>query len=393
MVPIVAAADHILCSWYYDGEEETMDSSDLTASTATLGSEVGFPRTIEELTPAWLSSVLASTVLSVESEIVGAGVGFLGQLARLTLGYGGDDAGMPRSLIAKLSTPDIATRQFVAMYGLYRSEVNFYQKIASSVSIRTPTCYFAAISHDGTQCLLLLEDLGNSGRVGDQAAGCTLDHAGLAIDHLATFHAAWWASKKLGEMDWLPVGLDQARGVFVTTYPIGWRACIERYGYLLPQSIVDAAPTLNERALSMLDSLASSPLTTSHGDFRLDNMFFGTEGGAYEFALIDWQLVNRGVGAYDLGYFLITNLDIDDRRRAQAGFLDRYHHELVQHGVRGYSLEQCRQDYRRSALMLLGIEIAAAMNIDPANERGLASFEKIFKRAAAAAIDLDALSL
>ena len=49
------------------------------------------------------------------------------------------------------------------------------------------------------------------------------------------------------------------------------------------------------------------PHTIIHGDYRLDNLFFGTDESDYELAVIDWQIASRGGAAYDVAYFIILN--------------------------------------------------------------------------------------
>ena len=62
-----------------------------------------------ELTPEWLTCALRQTgtikdarVISVDARPTGAGVGFIGQVVRVTLCYDMGEEGAPRSLIAKL---------------------------------------------------------------------------------------------------------------------------------------------------------------------------------------------------------------------------------------------------------------------------------------------------
>src|SRR5436853_2867340 len=177
-----------------------------------------YPRQLTDVEPAWVERALRSAhgpdvrVAGVEVERIGQGVGFIGELARISVRYAGvSEPLLPNALIAKFSSPDAGLRQFIAMYGMYRTEVNFYKQIAGSVSLRTPGCYVAEISEDGTQCALLFEDLAATGRIGDQMAGCTLDEARSAIVEMAGFHATWWGAPALDTLDWLPVGIEQMR--------------------------------------------------------------------------------------------------------------------------------------------------------------------------------------
>ena len=48
----------------------------------------------------------------------------------------------------------------------------------------------------------------------------------------------------------------------------------------------------------------------------------------------------------DLSYFLGTSLSIADRREHERALVERYHETLAAHGVTGYDLETCWDDYR-----------------------------------------------
>ncbi len=363
-----------------------------------VGSARAFPVAPEQLTPDWLTDVLHDAgcitdgrITSLATERIGEGVGFLGQLVRITPVYDHayDDA--PRALIAKFPSPEEPARQFAASYGLYRCEVNFYREIAGSISLRTPRCYYSRMNDDATEFLLLLEDLSATGRLGDQVAGCTLDDARLAIRELARFHASWWQHPALEQMDWLPRGVELGRISLEEAYPHGWRPCLDRYRHLLSPDLQRAAPALNERLLRMFPRFERAPTTIMHADYRLDNMFFGTPGSGYDLAVIDWQIANRGWGAYDVAYFLGSNLDPAERRAHEASLLRDYHRTLLEAGSRDYSWELCQEDYTLSLITYLANLIGNVASLDPTNERGLALFELLFTRVVAAVTDLNAL--
>lgn len=137
--------------------------------------DAGFPLNPDELTPEWLTDALRkdgcierARVASLSYEVIGEGVGFLGQIARITPSYDVLEDGAPRTLIGKFPGADEGARQLAGMYGFYLCEVNAYRHLTPHVAIRTPRCYFSAISDDATTFLLLLEDLGAGGRMGDQ---------------------------------------------------------------------------------------------------------------------------------------------------------------------------------------------------------------------------------
>jgi aminoglycoside phosphotransferase (APT) family kinase protein len=150
-------------------------------------------------------------------------------------------------------------------------------------------------------------------------------------------------------------------------------------------------PTLGERITRLMESIAEGDMTIAHGDYRLDNLFFGGEGSDYELAVLDWQSPNQGWGAYDIAYFLYSNLDVETRRAHEMDILREYHETLLANGVRNYSFESLVDDYVKSLLVSLGIWIVNAATLDTANERGKALFDLFFDRLSTAIMDHDAL--
>ncbi len=57
-------------------------------------------------------------------------------------------------------------------------------------------------------------------------------------------------------------------------------------------------------------------MTMIHDDCHAGNVYFDKDGQP---GLYDWQLVRRGSWGYDVGYYLITVLAIDDRRAWERG--------------------------------------------------------------------------
>jgi hypothetical protein len=357
-----------------------------------------FPTAPEDLTAEWLTGALRDAgaiedarVRSLRVERVGEGVGFVGQVARITPSYDCAEPDAPPSVIGKFPAALPAAREFAAAYGLYRCEVNFYTQMAAAIPLRIPACYFGAMSADATEFALLLEDLSLTGRLGDQVGGCALADACTAIEHLARLHAAWWANPRLDALQWLPLGVDLGRISLEQAYPLGWRPALERYERFFSPAIRAAAPTLNERLLALFDRFEAAPLTIMHADWRLDNFFFGTAGSGYDLAVIDWQIANRGWAAYDVAYFISGNLTPEARRKHEDALLRAYHDKLTAGGVRDYPFETLRDDYCSSVAVYLANMIGNIMSLDQTNERGMRLFETMLERIATAVTDLDAL--
>jgi hypothetical protein len=349
------------------------------------------PATTAGITPEWLASVLDAPVRAIERKTIGAGAGFVGDLSRLTLTYHSPAPDAPRTLIAKLPTTDETVRTIAQLFGFYEREVRFYQDLAHRVALRTPRPYLAAMDPPAGRFVLLLEDLA-PGRCGDQIASCSPDEARLALRELARMQAPWWQSPQLDELPWLPLTGDPLLSqVLATLFQQSWPFFVETNRARLPDELIAIGERFGAQFVALAASARDRPHTLIHTDYRLDNMFFDLPDGS-PLAVIDWQLLQRGPGPIDVTYFLAGNLPPGVRREHERALLRTYHDELVRCGVEGYSFDDCLEDYRRAALLLLIFVVTRREDIDLASygERAEALLDAMLERYTTAILDLNA---
>jgi aminoglycoside phosphotransferase (APT) family kinase protein len=78
----------------------------------------------------------------------------------------------------------------------------------------------------------------------------------------------------------------------------------------------------------------------NHGDFRLDNLFFQSNGE--DPILIDFQTVNVFNPMADVAYFLLPNLN-DEAQKSVVDLVRFYWDHLTDNGVSDYSWEDCQK--------------------------------------------------
>lgn len=83
----------------------------------------------------------------------------------------------------------------------------------------------------------------------------------------------------------------------------------ERYQDRASAYLLDTVARFGPKLKEVFGLLSRAPVTIVHGDFRLDNMFFGTATGGLPFAVVDWQLIKRGRGVIDVAYFLAWSIE------------------------------------------------------------------------------------
>ncbi len=334
------------------------------------------------LTSEWLSDVLQREVRLDACERIGTGV--TAATYRLEIAA----EGMPSSIIAKIATGEASARERVR--GGFRAEVGFYAHLQSTVDVRAPQCWYAAISEDALTFTLLLEDL--APRVpGVQVEGCSIAQAQGAVRNLAALHAPRWNDPTLLEHEFLRRA-DAASSAFLGGLTISsTKTFLDLFGDDLSS---EDASTLQAAAEAIGGWILArpEPFALLHGDYRLDNLMFGTDDE--DVVAVDWQTAMIGLPARDLAFFLGTSLATEDRRRSEESLVGDYHVELVANGVADYSFERCFEDYRAGQLQTpMIMTIGAALATSERTPQSDAMFLSMASRSCAAIRDLRSLEL
>jgi Phosphotransferase enzyme family len=339
--------------------------------------------TVDDITPAWLSEALGQPVDAVAAERIGTGQ--IGATHRLSIGYA-DGAAGPDRLVAKLAAEDPSARALVAEG--YRKEVAFYAHLLSSLAVRTPRCWYSAISDDATTFTLLLDDLAPA-QAGVQANGCTVAEAIAAVRNVTGLHAPRWNDRSLAEYDFLSFA-DETAAAFVGDMHVdATERFVARYADALDSEDVATMKGAAAATASWLTA-RPEPFSLIHGDYRLDNLMFDPDRGTV--SVVDWQTLNLGPPARDVAYLLGTSLDVPERRTHEVEIVRVYFDELVARGVDDYDADQCFDDYRLGQLhapliTVFGCEYATAARTAQAD----AMFLAMARRSCAAIRDLHVL--
>jgi hypothetical protein len=344
-----------------------------------------------DLTPAWLTAALRSgghrvTVTAARHEPVGTGQ--MAACYRLHVeaeAAPGDDP-LPASLVAKVPPADADLGLLAA--GAYRNEVAFYAELAPTVAVRAPACWYHATSRDGAGFTLLLDDLAPA-RQGDQVAGCSPGQARDALVNLAGLHGPRWCDPTLADLACLaPVDRASAELLADILGPATDTFC-DRYGDRLAPADVEvlrAVPAV-VAAWTLARPERFAPV---HGDYRLDNLLFPPAGSGV--AAVDWQTVSLGLPARDVAFLLGTCLAVGDRRAHEKDLVAAYHGALAGHGVAGYGLDDCWDDYRFALIQGPLIAVTGAA-FSRRTARGDDMFTAMAARSCAAVRDHGTLAL
>lgn len=338
---------------------------------------LSIPDTPNDITPQWLTATLCSTgrlrnvvVTSLRIEPI-AELTCAGQLARLYLSFSQPQSTLPRTLIAKLHAPDEPLRAKTRPFTPDKHEILFYQQLASEIPVRIPHCYYSAMNVADGKYVQVFEDL-TPAKVGDQIRGSTLKKTALALRSIAGFHAYWWKSEKLEEFDWLTKSPTDSYSVnpwVLEEYQKAFPIFVDKTGNLLTDAVKAFGEQLPEK-LTDKSQRRQLPRTLVHGDFRLENMFFGTSLGKQGFAVIDWQDISHGEGVWDIAWFIGGCLQVPLKRQVEERqLLKIYHETLKANGVSGYAFNTCWEDYRLAMSRYFVQAVLMVASLNPENNR------------------------
>lgn len=344
-----------------------------------------FPTQPSALEPGWIEDALRqsgalSTGRIIEIAWEPIGTGQVGDSARFHLAYSESGDG-PATIAGKFPAADQTSRSTAAMFGLYRKEVEFYRRAAPVLDVRVPQVHFAGLSDDGSEFILLFEDLGPA-RGGNQLASCGIDDAREAIRQAAAIHAPSWHNSDILEAGWIkpPPDLGERVGAM---YPQAQAIFRERYADTLEPEFMQICVELAENA-QLWFKRDDPPQCLVHGDFRLDNMLFDIKGGAEPIAVLDWQTVTIGNAMTDIGYFLGCGLGDELRRAFENDLLDLYCSEMTRRGV-PMDRDDVWRDYIVGALHGVSTAVFSAAFVER-TERGDANFLSMARGACALAL-------
>jgi len=344
------------------------------------------PTAIDDLTPAWLTGALAAVaspgarVVRAEPTDVGSGMGLLGSLHRLALTW--DCATGPSSVVAKLPAAGMRSRAVASALGMYPREVRFYRDLGPGTDLAVG-CHHAALDERTHDFVLLLDDMTGATMI-DQLAGCPVDRAAELLGSLAVLHARRWDEAGLDAAPWLTRFGDSALAdELAGAVRSCWPAVRERFAGDLDPGVVALGDGLADRLPEVARALSQPPVTLSHGDLRLDNVFFRPDG----VRLCDWQLTGRARGMRDVAYFLTQSLTPETRAEHERALVDGYLARLGDLGVDVSATGETWDAYRQGTILGFAYAVVAAGGLDQDDPRSAAIPRTMLERSAQAMVD------
>ena len=341
-----------------------------------------------DFTADWFTDLFqeqyGAAVLDVSREVIGTGVGFVGEIHRCLLSWDANRDDLPASVIVKVPSKLPLNRSLGEGLQLYEREVTAYQELSSDMGLPMPNVLYSAMDDDPTPWLesvinflftrlplggvswltvkflelasknpklrryvLVLEDISDA-RPPSQVEGGSLDDALISLATLAKFHAHHWMNEEsiaVSDRIW---ALNRLPKVSQASYARNREEFIGRFGELVGDEKMRVIDDTQDRLEDLLAPLAQDPWTLLHGDYRLDNIMFRPNG---EIVVIDYQLLSKGRPGWDVAYFITTALSADYKNEEET-MLKHYHETLLRAGITNYSFEELVDDVELTKLLL-----------------------------------------
>ena len=348
---------------------------------------VNIPESIADVNAQWLAEATGFDIKSISIEQIGVGIGVSSAVYRIKL----EGNNCPASVVVKLPALDEAAVFTSSILRMYIREVEFFKTLAKDCPFKVPTSYYGDVNKETSQFAIVIEDLGKM-RIVDQNIGMTIEDARVAVDGLAHFHAKWWGKGDALAEAGTTVSLGDPiyPAILPMVFGEGWEKVTTQM--TVPQAIMQVGPKWTAALPRLLQSLVVGPNTLCHGDFRADNMLFTS---ADELAVLDFQLIGSGSGAYDLAYFVTQSLSENVASKYEAELFDLWLDGLLRYGAPAALINRDAlwQHYRTSALFCLVYPIVASRGMDLADPRQHRLVESMNERFVRAVTELNLAEL
>ena len=338
-----------------------------------------------DLTASWLAAAIGCGPIA-DFAVERIGTGQMSECYRIRLHYNDTGSGGPESVVLKVAASDPVSRQTGMTLGLYEREVGFYGDIAPRLHGPVAPCYHAAVDTSTGVFDLLLGDAGPA-VVGDEIAGATIEQAYLGVVELGRLQGPLVGDASLAQAPWLNRETPLNQAMIASLYA----GFVDRYG----DQIAPEHRIVCERMVAAFDGYlahASGPGRMQglvHGDYRLDNMLFGTAEADRPLTVVDWQTVSWGPALTDLSYFLGCALRTEDRRKHYDALLRAYQEQLGPQAP--IDLAGVREGVRRQSFFGVMMAIVSSMLVER-TERGDRMFMTMLQRNCEHVLDTDAVA-
>ena len=380
------------------------------------------PQTASQFDADWFTSVLGpqygAAVTDVKSQMIGEGIGFLGELHRCELTWD-RPVNAPDAVVIKIPSKIQKNRSLGEGLAVYEREIRVYSEMRSWLGIAMPEFVYAdcdphpapwleplfvflfeklsirgvsrvldlllLIGGKSSRRYLLMIEAIDDARAPQQVEGGSIEDALLGLETLARFHAYNWMDSERRDEHPIIWSVGHVPKVAQASYRRNRDAFMSRFGSLIGDQMVAKMDEVQRRLPHLCSLMEREPWTLCHGDYRLDNLMFRSNG---ETVVLDWQNLSWGRPGWEVAYFITTGLDPYYRSEEQV-MLGRYHEVLVEAGVDDYSYSDLVADATIAKAVLAHRMVAGDDLLDTEMEKTETEFIEVLVKRVIGWVDLD----
>jgi hypothetical protein len=283
------------------------------------------PKSPSEITAEWLNDLLFpgdadNKIIAIEIDKDFGPWSLLGKAVRVKLNYANTEC-EPKSIIVK----------FQVSCSNPKREGEIYQLLSKSRVSYVPKLY--GIFGNGN---LVMEDKTPTHLV---LKTFTIPEARSVISILADVNSRFWGDFRVPKDD-----LSHFINSININFGQGWDIFKARYQEQLGEEVA-VFEWMWKNSKIVASQYNSGSTTLNHGDVNRGNLLF-MKNGSSKPILIDWQLAGQKVLPFDLSYFLVKALSVEQRREHESSLLREYY-ELLSEKIRNnYTFDRLVLQYR-----------------------------------------------
>jgi Ecdysteroid kinase-like family len=315
------------------------------------GRGMQLPMTLEGITPEWLSAALSfdDPGVVVKDVAIIQVIRGAATKVRIRVKYGeGTARSLPETLWVKSGFE--THHEFVeGVLGVYTREAQVFSDLIPMYDVRTPKSYFAKSQTSPAQAVIILEDLlDRDVRFNVVTEPLTAAEVASGLENLAKQHGQSWEDPRLEKFPYLDFPLrGPIRRVFYDFVEDADKYFKALRGYAVPIAL-HSPVRLGAGLQSYIAHAASGPSCFLHGDTHVGNTYKEKNGSV---CFLDWQTSCKGNWSHDVSSFLVSAMDVEDRRRHEKDLISYYLKHLSEYGGRAPDFANAWDDYRRGCFL------------------------------------------
>lgn len=336
-----------------------------------------------QFTAEWLTPIIARSFPGARLSEVRLLDGSDGTCSRARFGLTYSEGSGPDAVFAK-TEGDWAHRLLHVMTGnLYREALLFTSGV--KLPVEHPEVYHGTVDRLRFNELVIMEDLTPRGVIlNDATRPLSVDAVAKGLRGLARLHSGFWRfnGNTHPGLDW--VRPWKATLTFQLTLRKACRSGIANHRGSLPAELARlGAKGMEQWWTRYIKTVRRGPMTLLHGDAHVGNTYLVPDG---DLGFLDWACVRRGNWAFDVGYFIVSSLDVADRRVHEADLVEEYRQALDVPADDKPTTEQAWLRYRTTPPYGLAVWVATGSSV---NYQKPQICSNLVNRFASAFLDLD----